>query len=87
MTSQLLKTEPMSPVYQRTLDFNGGVQPGNYSSFLPLVFLFNRNAAEGIAFRWDYRQSSDVVAECRQAANFNVVNAFAYFSAIRLEKR
>ncbi len=52
--SQLLKTEPMSPVFRRTLDSNGGVQPGNYSSFLPLVFLFNRNAAEGIALGWDY---------------------------------
>ena len=52
--SQLLKTEPMGPRYQRTLDSNGGVQPGNYSSYLPLVFLLNRNAAEGIAVGWDY---------------------------------
>ena len=52
--SQLLKTEPMGPRYQRTLDSNGGVQPGNYSSYLPLVFLHNRNAAEGIAVGWDY---------------------------------
>jgi hypothetical protein len=52
--SQLLKTEPMSPVYQRTLDSNGGVQPGNYSSFLPLVFLLNRNTPEGVAIGWDY---------------------------------
>jgi hypothetical protein len=51
--SQLLKTEPMSPDYHRTLDSNGGVQPGNYSSFLPLVFL-NRNNTEGIAVGWDY---------------------------------
>jgi hypothetical protein len=51
--SQLLKTEPMSPTYQRTLDSNGGVQPGSYSSFLPLVF-FNRNNTEGIAVGWDY---------------------------------
>jgi hypothetical protein len=52
--SQLLKSEPMSAVFQRTLDSNGGVQPGNYSSFLPLVFLSNGRAAEGIAFGWDY---------------------------------
>jgi hypothetical protein len=52
--SQLLKTEPMSPVYRRTLDSNGGVQPGSYSSFLPLIFLQNRSASEGIAIGWDY---------------------------------
>ena len=52
--SQLLKTEPMSPVYQRALDSNGGVQPGNYSSFLPLVFLLNRSTTEGVAIGWDY---------------------------------
>jgi hypothetical protein len=52
--SQLLKTEIMSPAYQRTLDSNGGVQPGNYSSFLPLIFLSNRNTAEGVAVGWDY---------------------------------
>jgi hypothetical protein len=51
--SQLLKTEPMSPTYQRTLDSNRGVQPGSYSSFLPLVF-FHRTNAEGIAVGWDY---------------------------------
>ena len=52
--SQLLKTEPMSPAYQRTLDSNGGIQPGNYSSFLPLVFLRNPRANEGVAVGWDY---------------------------------
>jgi hypothetical protein len=52
--SQLLKTEPTSPRYRRTLDSNGGVQAGNYSSYLPLVFLLNHNAAEGIAVGWDY---------------------------------
>ncbi len=51
--SQLLKTAPMSPDYHQTLDSNGGVQPGNYSSFLPLVFL-NHNDTEGIAIGWDY---------------------------------
>jgi hypothetical protein len=52
--SQLLKTEPVSPAYRRTLDSNGGIQPGSYSSFLPLVFLFNRKADEGLAVGWDY---------------------------------
>lgn len=52
--SQLLKTEPMGPTYQRTLDSNGGAQPGNYSSFLPLVFLLDRRTDEGIAVGWDY---------------------------------
>ena len=52
--SQLLKTEPMSPTYQRTLDSNGGIQPGNYSSFLPLVFVLDRRANEGVAVGWDY---------------------------------
>jgi hypothetical protein len=52
--SQLLKTEPTSPGYQRTLDSNGGIQPGNYSSFLPLIFLLNRNATDGVAVGWDY---------------------------------
>jgi hypothetical protein len=52
--SQLLKTEPMSPTYQRTLDSNGGIQPGNYSSFLPLVFVLDRGTNEGVAVGWDY---------------------------------
>jgi len=52
--SQLLKTEPTGPGYHRTLDSNGGIQPGNYSSFLPLIFLLNRNSAEGLAAGWDY---------------------------------
>jgi len=52
--SQLLKSEPMSPKYQRTLDSNGGIQPGNYSSYLPLVFLLNPVAKEGVAVGWDY---------------------------------
>jgi hypothetical protein len=52
--SQLLKSEPIGLGYRHTLDSNGGIQPGNYSSFLPLVFLFNRGAAEGIAVGWDY---------------------------------
>jgi hypothetical protein len=52
--SQLLKTEPMSPRYQRTLDSNGGIQAGSYSSFLPLIFLLNRNATDGVAVGWDY---------------------------------
>jgi hypothetical protein len=52
--SQLLKTEPIGPIYQHTLDSNGGVQPGNYSSFLPLVFVQDQSAAQGIAVGWDY---------------------------------
>jgi len=52
--SQLLKTEPMNAAYRRTLDSNGGVQPGNYSSFLPLIFLLNHKASEGLAIGWDY---------------------------------
>jgi hypothetical protein len=52
--SQLLKTESVGPSYQRTLDSNGGVQPGHYSSFLPLVFVLDRKAADGVAIGWDY---------------------------------
>ena len=52
--SQLLKSEPMRPAYQRILDSNGGIQPGSYSGFLPLVFLLNSSAAEGVALGWDY---------------------------------
>lgn len=56
--SQLLKSEPMSESYQRTLDSNGGIQPGNYSSYLPLVFLLDKNGEtndnEGLAAGWDY---------------------------------
>jgi hypothetical protein len=52
--SQLLKTEPIALAYQRTLDSNGGIQPGNYSSFLPLVFLADRRGNEGVAVGWDY---------------------------------
>jgi hypothetical protein len=52
--SQLLKSEPVSPAYSRMLDSNGGIQAGNYSSFLPLVFLLNRSAREGVAVGWDY---------------------------------
>jgi len=52
--SQLLKTEPTSPSYRRTLDSNGGMQAGSYSSFLPLIFLLNRNATDGVAVGWDY---------------------------------
>jgi hypothetical protein len=52
--SQFLKTEPIGPGYRRTLDSNGGIQPGNYSSFLPLIFLLNRSTTEGLAVGWDY---------------------------------
>src|SRR5260370_11302210 len=52
--SQLLKTENMLPPYRRILDSDGGIQPGNYSSYLPLVFLLDGKATEGLAFGWDY---------------------------------
>jgi hypothetical protein len=52
--SQLLKTESMSPDYKRILDSNGGIQPGSYSGFLPLVFLLEQNRPEGLALGWDY---------------------------------
>jgi hypothetical protein len=52
--SQLLKSEPMSSAYRRSLDSNGGIQPGSYSGFLPLVFLHNSQATEGVAVGWDY---------------------------------
>ena len=40
--------------YQRVLDSNGGIQPGAYNGYLPLIFLFNQSAAEGAAVGWDY---------------------------------
>ena len=52
--SQLLKSEPMAPRYKRRLDSNGGIQPGNYSSYLPLTFLLSRDATDGLAVGWDY---------------------------------
>jgi hypothetical protein len=52
--SQLLKTESVGPAYQRALDSNEGIQAGNYSSFLPLVFLLDQSANEGLAVGWDY---------------------------------
>jgi hypothetical protein len=52
--SQLLKSEILTASYRRTLDSNGGVQPGHYSSYLPLVFLLDRSAREGLALGWDY---------------------------------
>lgn len=52
--SQLLKAESVGPAYRRALDSNEGIQTGNYSSFLPLVFLLDQNANEGLAVGWDY---------------------------------
>jgi hypothetical protein len=62
--SQLLKSEPMSAGYKRSLDSNGGIQPGNYSSFLPLIFLLDGKnldsknkdgkSGDGLALGWDY---------------------------------
>ena len=52
--SQLLKTETMSRNYRRTFDSKGGIQTQSYSAFLPLIFLLDRNRAEGVAVGWDY---------------------------------
>jgi len=52
--SQLLKTEPISPAYRRLLDSSGGIQAGGYSGYLPLVFLLDQRAFEGVAVGWDY---------------------------------
>jgi hypothetical protein len=54
--SQLLKSDPIKASYQRTLDSNGGIQPGYYSSYLPLVFLLesSTNTNQGLAVGWDY---------------------------------
>ncbi|MBS1852350.1 MAG: hypothetical protein JST79_15700 [Acidobacteria bacterium] len=52
--SQLLKVETVAPGYHRTFDSNGGIQPISYSSYLPLAFLHDANAREGIAAGWDY---------------------------------
>lgn len=52
--SQLLKTESVIQGYKRILDSNGGIQAGSYSGYLPLAFLLNQNATEGIAVGWDY---------------------------------
>ena len=52
--SQLLKTEPVGAAYQRALDSNEGIQTGNYSSSLPLVFLRDQSVNEGLAVGWDY---------------------------------
>jgi hypothetical protein len=52
--SQLLKSEPVSPGFQRVLDSKGGIQTESYSAFLPLVFLRSDKGAEGVAVGWDY---------------------------------
>jgi hypothetical protein len=52
--SQLLKSEPMGASFQRTIDSNAGTQPGAYSGYLPLIFLSNPQASEGVAVGWDY---------------------------------
>jgi hypothetical protein len=52
--SQLLKNESVSPSFRQTLDSNGGIQQGNYSSYLPLIFLLDRKTNEGLAIGWDY---------------------------------
>ncbi len=52
--SQLLKSEPMSEEYQRVLDSKGGEQTLSYSWYLPLVFLLNPKANQGLAVGWDY---------------------------------
>ena len=52
--SQLLKTEPMGPDFQRVLDSKIGIQTLSYSAYLPLVFLLNQKTSEGVAVGWDY---------------------------------
>jgi hypothetical protein len=52
--SQLLKSEPVTADYSRTFDSKGGIQTLSYSAFLPLVFLLDRDRAEGVAVGWDY---------------------------------
>jgi hypothetical protein len=52
--SQLLKSEVVTPNYSHTLDSKGGIQSGNYSSFLPLAFLINPKTHDGVAVGWDY---------------------------------
>jgi len=52
--SQLLKTEPMSPAYNRTFDSDAGVQRGNYSAYLPLVLLRDPSTRDNLAIGWDY---------------------------------
>jgi hypothetical protein len=75
--SQLLKTVPMRPPYQRVFDSNGGVQPGAYSSFLPLAFLTNQSSNDGIAVGWDYmgHWRLEVSAPSSSSTNMNLVLA------------
>ncbi len=52
--SQLLKSEAMVSGYRKVIDSNGGIQPGSYSGYLPLMFVLNQNSTEGVAIGWDY---------------------------------
>jgi hypothetical protein len=52
--NQLLETDMVDSGYHRTFDSNGGIQPGAYSGFLPLIFLLNRKAGQSVAVGWDY---------------------------------
>jgi hypothetical protein len=52
--SQLLKTERVNRTYDRTFDSNVGVQPGNYSAYLPLVLLRDPSSGDNLAVGWDY---------------------------------
>jgi hypothetical protein len=52
--SQLLKSEVMGPEFQRVLDSKVAAQTLSYSAYLPLVFLLNQKAKEGVAIGWDY---------------------------------
>jgi hypothetical protein len=52
--SQLLKTERLTPTYDRKFDSYVGVQKGNYSAYLPLLMLRDPSARNSIAIGWDY---------------------------------
>ncbi|HEX4488683.1 MAG TPA: hypothetical protein VH088_20560 [Terriglobales bacterium] len=76
--SQLLKSEPMGVTYKHTIDSNGGVQPSAYSGYLPLMFLLDRSASQGVAIGWDYmghwefniRKSANTVEMSLELAGF-----------------
>ncbi len=78
--SQLLKSEPMGPQCNRTFDSNGGIQPGDYSSYLPLIFLLNRDAIDGLAVGWDYLGHWRFNISAREGARFRMNLGLAGFS-------
>ena len=52
--SQLLKTKRLSGSSALIFDSNSGVQKGNYSAFLPLLLLRDRQTNNTFAAGWDY---------------------------------